>query len=967
MKLTFIFLLLCPSVLYAAAGDYLFLRANESGPGTTIRVTPHSNDILGWSGTTLVNIPRSALGGGGGGSLSSVELTMPAVFTVDGSPLIADGTIAVTLATQLANKVWASPASGAAAAPTFRALVAGDLPDLSSVYQPFSAVLSTFTTNGSAYYLARGNHTGTQLLATISDAGALAALSVVTTTQITDGTIANADISTSAAIALSKLATDPLARANHTGTQALATISDAGALAALSAVTTTQITDGTILDADISVSSNLAAYAGVAPSANILSLLGAADYAAARIQMSLGNVENTALSTWSGSVNITTLGTLSAGAVPTTLLTGTITDAQLAGSISNSKLATDPLNASNLASGTVPAARLGSGASGATKFLRVDNTWQDIPGGGDALTANPLSQFAATTSAQLLGVLTDESGTGNVLTTNGSAAALTSFPTLNQNTTGSAATLTTPRAINGVNFDGSTDITVAAAASTLSGTTLASNIVSSSLTSVGTLTSGTWTAGTIDIEHGGTSSTTAGGARTALGLGTLATQNGTFSGTSSGTNTGDQTTITGNAGTATALATGRTLAITGDLVWTSPSFDGSGNVTAVGTLATVNSNIGSFGSATTAPAVTVNAKGLVTGVTTNTITPAVGSITGLGVNVASSLANATSGVGTLAITSDITKTAVGLSNVTDDVQTKAAVVPNTTPTPGQVLVGNAGGTAYAPASVSGDATLASTGALTLANTAVTAGTYGSATQSLTATTDAKGRLTALSAQTVTPAVSSITGLGTDVAPALAINIGSAGALVLFNGAGGTPASINLSNGSNLPVSGIVSSTSTTLGLGSIELGHSSDTTLARSSAGNITVEGQTIYRAGGSFTGMPVEIVIACSDETTALTTGTAKVTFRMPHSMTLSSVRLNVNTAPTGAAIVVDMKEAGTTVFSTKPQIDATAKTSVGGAVPGVVSDTSLADDAEITINLDQVGATIAGKGLKVTLIGTR
>lgn len=79
-------------------------------------------------------------------------------------------------------------------------------------------------------------------------------------------------------------------------------------------------------------------------------------------------------------------------------------------------------------------------------------------------------------------------------------------------------------------------------------------------------------------------------ARGNLGLGTLATQNGTFSGThsgnSSGTNTGDQTSVSGNAGTATALANGRTIGITGDLVWTSPSFDGSGNVTAVGAIGT---------------------------------------------------------------------------------------------------------------------------------------------------------------------------------------------------------------------------------------------------------------------------------------------------------------------------------------------------------------------------------------------
>ena len=61
--------------------------------------------------------------------------------------------------------------------------------------------------------------------------------------------------------------------------------------------------------------------------------------------------------------------------------------------------------------------------------------------------------------------------------------------TLNQSTTGSAATLTTTRAINGVNFNGSAAITVTADANTLSNTTLKSTVVSSSLTSVGTLSS----------------------------------------------------------------------------------------------------------------------------------------------------------------------------------------------------------------------------------------------------------------------------------------------------------------------------------------------------------------------------------------------------------------------------------------------------------------------------------------------
>ena len=71
--------------------------------------------------------------------------------------------------------------------------------------------------------------------------------------------------------------------------------------------------------------------------------------------------------------------------------------------------------------------------------------------------------------------------------------------------------------------------------------------------------------------------------------------------------------ITGNAGTATALATGRTISITGDLAYTSGSFDGTGNVTGTGTLATVNSNVGTY------TKLTVNGKGLVTAASSATL------------------------------------------------------------------------------------------------------------------------------------------------------------------------------------------------------------------------------------------------------------------------------------------------------------------------------------------------------------
>jgi len=106
--------------------------------------------------------------------------------------------------------------------------------------------------------------------------------------------------------------------------------------------------------------------------------------------------------------------------------------------------------------------------------------------------------------------------------------------------------------------------------------------------------------------------------------------------------TGTVALTTSNVATATALATGRTIAITGDLAYTSPSFNGTGNVTAAGTLATVNSNVGSFGSATQSASFTVNAKGLVTAASATTITPAIGSVTGLGAGVSAFLATPSS-------------------------------------------------------------------------------------------------------------------------------------------------------------------------------------------------------------------------------------------------------------------------------------------------------------------------------------
>jgi len=115
----------------------------------------------------------------------------------------------------------------------------------------------------------------------------------------------------------------------------------------------------------------------------------------------------------------------------------------------------------------------------------------------------------------------------------------------------------------------------------------------------------------------------------------------------------------------------------------------------------------------------------------------------------------------------------------------------------------------------------------------------------------------------------------------------------------------------------------------------------------------------------PLLIGVACSDETTDLEAGTAVVTFRVPAAMTLTGVRASVSTAPTGANLIVDINEGGTSILSTKLSIDAGEKTSTTAATPAVISDTALADDAEITVDIDQIGSTVAGAGLKVWLVG--
>ena len=119
---------------------------------------------------------------------------------------------------------------------------------------------------------------------------------------------------------------------------------------------------------------------------------------------------------------------------------------------------------------------------------------------------------------------------------------------------------------------------------------------------------------------------------------------------------------------------------------------------------------------------------------------------------------------------------------------------------------------------------------------------------------------------------------------------------------------------------------------------------------------------------VPVCVTVALSDESTPITAGTTKMSFRMPFGMVLTDVRTSlVGAGSTSGLTTIDINETGTTILSTKLSIDFGELTSTTAATPAVISDSALADDALIEIDIDAVTGGADEVGLKLHMIGTR
>ena len=171
----------------------------------------------------------------------------------------------------------------------------------------------------------------------------------------------------------------------------------------------------------------------------------------------------------------------------------------------------------------------------------------------------------------------------------------------------------------------------------------------------------------------------------------------------------------------------------------------------------------------------------------------------------------------------------------------------------------------------------------------------------------------------------------------------------------------------LSTSGVASTTvnltPNTAGIGLVQTTNSAPLVLRANQTEGLRVETDgTVTVATKLVT--PEYMVIALSDETTAITTGTAKVTMRAPFAMTLTQIpRASLNTASSSGSPAVDINVGGSSILhaTNKLSIDSGEKTSTTAGTATSLVTTSIADDAEITFDIDVAGT--GAKGLKVTL----
>lgn len=127
----------------------------------------------------------------------------------------------------------------------------------------------------------------------------------------------------------------------------------------------------------------------------------------------------------------------------------------------------------------------------------------------------------------------------------------------------------------------------------------------------------------------------------------------------------------------------------------------------------------------------------------------------------------------------------------------------------------------------------------------------------------------------------------------------------------------------------------------------------------------SINRTGGATIGQSFVLGFALGDETTTITTGTAKLTFTMPFDAVITEVQGSLVTASSSGVPQYDINEGASSILSTKITINVGELTSITAAVPPVISDSAVSKGSLMTCDIDVAGT--GAKGPKIFILGYR